>query len=871
MTYRVTNSMMQSLLLNDMHTNLSKLLDVQQQMSTQRKYQSASDNPNAVTKGMGLETMMAETEQYMKNLQDAVSWLKFTDDALGNMNDRFQRIRELAIYGGDGVLEGVDHVAIAEELREIRKEMMNYANSTIAGEYLFAGLRTGSSPFTVGPNGDILYNGNDYSVQWEFARRLVGKVSISGREIFPQDETTHYLKGIEVPLDFEWEGRNEILEFKVGWQTVKVRIPERWEDETKNGLADAQDYNRYRDPGELEGYSLKEIANLINNSTEMGDVSKLLKAEVVTDTARNIQYLAIKSHTGEPVRLTSWTETDSVAIPQGIKGAAYGPAGRVADNDGMVTIRFDDGFTYEVEVKKNDTLEDIAAKLADLPEGRAWAAYKSDGPNAWIDLVSRNESGYFYLDTTGGATALFAPEIVSGQSGKQDGKQVFESKKFDDFTSIADGSLTIRRGNDVYTLDVADGGTIAGIAAGTWVPPLPGDMTVSVVDGALRIESTNPNDTFEVTATGGLVPLISDGVSARSSATPDANGDYTLSTAEVSAETLLSGDGVLYVEHNGKKYPVPLAPGDDMNAVAAKIQGVLTAEGIAGSVEVVLTPNDDGTNRQSLKILTKEQITLSGFGSGASVIGAHHIGSEPIATNTDHTHIGFAAFMGMETSLKSTEFIVGTDSFNTNKDAGGLPLHIKFASAKNRGEVYIEDAENLTLAQLADRINSVCGTWLQAVVEVDQPDGTNPLNDPLANSGDNKEQATTRLVLRTLDGEPFAVYDGPGKDAALDPAAGGYAAQLGLNTALMGESSLAGGAVNYPQPAAGSFFDPNMPAILQVRVGERTFDVKVCQNNCATAELVAAAIVKQVNEHFWRGTATTLQITPTPARSPSSP
>ncbi len=54
MTYRVTNSMMQSLLLNDMHTNLSKLLDVQQQMSTQRKYQSASDNPNAVTKGMGL-------------------------------------------------------------------------------------------------------------------------------------------------------------------------------------------------------------------------------------------------------------------------------------------------------------------------------------------------------------------------------------------------------------------------------------------------------------------------------------------------------------------------------------------------------------------------------------------------------------------------------------------------------------------------------------------------------------------------------------------------------------------------------------------------------------------------------------------------
>ncbi|MDR1965834.1 MAG: hypothetical protein LBQ36_03925, partial [Synergistaceae bacterium] len=61
MTYRVTNSMMQSLMLNDMHANLNKLIDIQQQLSTQRKYQYASQNPHAVTKGMSIETMMVET------------------------------------------------------------------------------------------------------------------------------------------------------------------------------------------------------------------------------------------------------------------------------------------------------------------------------------------------------------------------------------------------------------------------------------------------------------------------------------------------------------------------------------------------------------------------------------------------------------------------------------------------------------------------------------------------------------------------------------------------------------------------------------------------------------------------------------------
>ncbi|MCL2684712.1 MAG: flagellar hook-associated protein FlgL, partial [Synergistaceae bacterium] len=380
MSYRVTNSMMQTLMLNDMHANLNKLIDIQQQLSTQRKYQHASQNPHAVTKGMGLETMMAEANQYIKNLQDAVSWLKFTDDALAGMNDLFNRIRELAVKGGDGSLESVDRAAIGAELRQLKSALMSIANSTIAGEYLFAGLMTNTMPFTIGADGRVVYNGNNYALNWEFARQQTGKVSLTGREVFPLEETTHKLKGIEVPLDFEWTGRNEILEFKVGWRTVKVRIPERWTDEIANGLTDPGDYNRFRDPGEpLEGWSLDEIANLINNSTEMGDASKLIKATVVKDLDKGVQYLQIQSLTGEPVRLTSWPETDPIKAAQGIKGAAYGDVGRTASSDGRVEIRFGDNMLYAVDVKKGESLEDIARRINSLPDARIWAAYKSDG------------------------------------------------------------------------------------------------------------------------------------------------------------------------------------------------------------------------------------------------------------------------------------------------------------------------------------------------------------------------------------------------------------------------------------------------------------------------------------------------------------
>lgn len=859
MSYRVTNRMMQNLLLNDMHTNLSKLLDIQQQLSTQRKYQSATENPNAVTKGMNLETMMTESEQYKENLEDAISWLKFTDTALGDMNDIFHRIRELAIYAGDGALEGVDLEAISVEVSELKKQLMAVANSTIAGEYLFAGLKTATTPFEYGLEGDVVYKGNDYAVKWEFSRKEIGKVSVPGSELFPPDETTYRLKSFEVPLDFEWKGRNEKIEFKVGWQTVSVRIPEKWKDETVNGLDDYGDYNRYRDSGELEGWSLKEIADMINNSTEMGDVSKLLKASVVTDPDRNVQYLVIKSLTGEPVRITSWPDTDPVWLSQGIKGAAYGDAGRTADTSGRMTIKFSDGITQEIDVAKGDTLEKIAAKLNGLNDGRLWAAVKRDGGNEWLDVVWReqHEDIYFNIDSTGGAVSLMTPQMKKVSSHKEgEGRQVIRSNEFDaNFKTYASGDFTIEIDGKRYTAAVPKDTVLTATGLKTVIEGavddagsgLPTGVDVKADGGVLEIFSTiDPNMQFNVIATGGLVPLYSDGAYALSTTVADVSGDYTAETVAVPEGLKLTGDGALFIEINGVRHSVEIAKDDTMEKVVENINKIA---GLTATHEFDVDENGDHT--EYIKIIGKSKMTISGFGSGGALVGSHFVGSEAIQTNSDHSHIGFVEFMGLETALKSTELGMDEHLGDTRAD----PLHIKFVGEKDKGEVYIADSADLTIEELARRINGVCGTWLEAIVETDEPDGSDPFDDPLMNAEQNKEKATKRLVLRTRDGQAFAIYDGPGLDAA-NPA-GSYAERLGISTALIGVSTAVAPAdtqdwnVKYPEKGATrSFFDENMPAILNVTVGERTFECKVCNNNCPTAEKVAAAIVRQVNEQY---------------------
>jgi len=170
-----------------------------------------------------------------------------------------------------------------------------------------------------------------------------------------------------------------------------------------------------------------------------------------------------------------------------------------------------------------------------------------------------------------------------------------------------------------------------------------------------------------------------------------------------------------------------------------------------------------GNEIQWLHIETDRPIKLSGFGNAADVLGNFIVGSQPIYDNFDHTHIGFAAMMQIETSLTSAEIPVTFEGWNTNPNVGGLPLHINFVSGNRHGEVFIADSAELSIEQLAARINSVCGDWLQAIVQEDYPDGVSPIIDPLNNSGNNEEEATKRLVLRTIDGEPFAVYDGLGK------------------------------------------------------------------------------------------------------------
>lgn len=408
---RISQSMMSSVFLQDMHAGLKRLMDIQKQISSQQKYGKPSDNPAEVTRGMTVGTSLARNEQYQRNLDDAVTWLSNTDTALEQATNLISSIREKVIYAGNGGLSQVDLAALARDIEGMRDELIQTANFDVEGRFLLSGFDTSTRPFLMQADGQVVYQGDGGHIVFEIEKGQTGQVSLNGRDVFPLSFERRSVTSVEVPLDFRWEGTSEELKICVGDKSARVPIPERWNDTNDDSLADNTDYDGFRSPGEkVKGYSLQEIAEMINGSEEAG---KLVHASVVTDSEAGTQKLTILSLTGEPLRVVSMPDTDSFAPVQRMLSQATGVAW-TAPSAGTLELEFAKGGKFTVEVAAGDDLEAVAQSIS-MIEG-IWAGARTDGS---ITIVGTDPDDRFSITAAGGAADLFPVQAMSEPASRQ--------------------------------------------------------------------------------------------------------------------------------------------------------------------------------------------------------------------------------------------------------------------------------------------------------------------------------------------------------------------------------------------------------------------------------------------------------------------
>lgn len=219
---RITQGMMHSQLIRNLNNNLNSLDRLNLQLTTKMKINKPSDDPVGITYSLRYRSELSANEQYMKNAESALSWLEFSDKAMQQVEDVIHRLQELVVKGAStNPQTALD--AIKGEVDELKKQLVDIANSQINGKYVFNGQKTDQKPYNVDTAAaDVTDSGN---IQYELGTGVNVNLNIPGSDIFGppvkpgEEETSDNLFAILDQLsDALAKGNNE----KVGDQADKL-------------------------------------------------------------------------------------------------------------------------------------------------------------------------------------------------------------------------------------------------------------------------------------------------------------------------------------------------------------------------------------------------------------------------------------------------------------------------------------------------------------------------------------------------------------------------------------------------------------------------------------------------------------------------
>lgn len=162
----------------------SNLLRTQQQIGAMTKILAPSDDPLGATRALAVSQSIALGTQYASSRAQATQTLSMEDNALSSVTTLLQNVKGLLVQAG-GTLTDADRATIATALQSNLNQLQGLANTDDGnGQYLFAGYKSGSTPFVTQADGSVLYAGDQGQrlIQVDVSRQMAG--SDDGRSIF---------------------------------------------------------------------------------------------------------------------------------------------------------------------------------------------------------------------------------------------------------------------------------------------------------------------------------------------------------------------------------------------------------------------------------------------------------------------------------------------------------------------------------------------------------------------------------------------------------------------------------------------------------------------------------------------------------------
>ena len=180
---RITQTMLVRNTLLRVNQNKTSLHELNSALSTGKRVIDSSDDPVSFSKVTRFKTTIKQSEQFLRNINDANGWVDVTASALDQIVGLIKNAKEAALRGADGTTTAEMRLSLGETIDGKIDELLAIMNSKHAGKNLFAGTETKRNDvFTI--TGDIVnYYGNDEDISRRISENFSIAINTTGQQL----------------------------------------------------------------------------------------------------------------------------------------------------------------------------------------------------------------------------------------------------------------------------------------------------------------------------------------------------------------------------------------------------------------------------------------------------------------------------------------------------------------------------------------------------------------------------------------------------------------------------------------------------------------------------------------------------------------
>jgi flagellar hook-associated protein 3 FlgL len=173
---RVTANMSADNSVYNIQQSRNRLDKLEELITSQQNINRPSDDPIGTRLLLDVGDKMKAFDQYNANIVKAKSWMEMSNTALTAMNDVMQQAKSLMNTINNGSSDPSERQNVNNQLVELRKQLIDFANTQYGDQYIFGGANNLVPPFDAAGT----YSGDGTERQIEIASNTTQTISITG-------------------------------------------------------------------------------------------------------------------------------------------------------------------------------------------------------------------------------------------------------------------------------------------------------------------------------------------------------------------------------------------------------------------------------------------------------------------------------------------------------------------------------------------------------------------------------------------------------------------------------------------------------------------------------------------------------------------